>query len=203
MNVVIGVVSPAEAWVLPRPLRRRAPAGVPRAYLHRRLGSRGAEAACCRRADVAFAAFLDRDLVPSLTDLRWVQAPAAGVGHLLSDELVASPIVLTSARGVRARAIAEHVMAMIIALSRQLPLVLRRQAEHRWALDEIESAGTVRTLPGGGSRLWAWDRSASRLRGWRPRSDCGSPPCASTRVRPCRTMSASMKSWPWTGCSSS
>ncbi len=147
MNVVIGIVSPAEAWVLPRrfveELRQAFPAHTfidawDREELRRVLPC----------ADVAFAAFLDRDLVPSLTDLRWVQAPAAGIGHLLSDELVASPIVLTSARGVRARAIAEHVMGMIIALSRQLPLVLRRQAEHRWALDEIESAGTVRTLPG-------------------------------------------------------
>jgi phosphoglycerate dehydrogenase-like enzyme len=67
---------------------------------------------------------------------------------MLSSELAASPIVLTSARGVRARAIAEHVMLMALALARQLPFVLRQQAEHRWALDEIETAGSIRTLRG-------------------------------------------------------
>jgi phosphoglycerate dehydrogenase-like enzyme len=49
---------------------------------------------------------------------------------------------------VRARAIAEHVQLMALALARQLPLVLERQAEHVWALDEIETAGTTRTLLG-------------------------------------------------------
>lgn len=147
MNVVIGVVSPAEAWVLPRrfvdALRKEFPA-----HTFVDVWDRDALRRVLPEADAAFAAFLDRDLVPSLTRLRWVQAPAAGVGHLLSDELIASPIVLTSARGVRARAIAEHVLGSAIALARQLPLVLRRQAEHRWALDEIEAAGSVRTLLG-------------------------------------------------------
>ena len=147
MNVVIGVVSPAEAWVLPRSfvdrLRREFPS-----HTFIDVWDREALRRVLPDADVAFAAFVDRDLVPSLGRLRWVQAPAAGVGHLLSAELIASPIVLTSARGVRARAIAEHVIGMTIALARQLPLVLRRQAEHRWALDEIESSGAVRTLHG-------------------------------------------------------
>jgi phosphoglycerate dehydrogenase-like enzyme len=75
-----------------------------------------------------------------------VQAPAVGVGHLLSAELIASPIVLTSARGVRARAMAEHVMGMTIALARQLPWVMAKQRAHLWALDDIEASGSIRTL---------------------------------------------------------
>jgi phosphoglycerate dehydrogenase-like enzyme len=55
---------------------------------------------------------------------------------------------VTSARGIRARAIAEHVLAVTLALARQLPLVIRRQDEHRWALDEIEEAAQIRTLGG-------------------------------------------------------
>src|SRR5207253_1516877 len=96
--------------------------------------------------DAAFAAFVDRDIVHSLTRLKWVQAPAVGVGHILSDEMIASPIVLTSARGVRARAMAEHVMGVTIALARQLPLLLARQRAHQWALDETEASGSIRTL---------------------------------------------------------
>src|SRR5205814_9601376 len=109
---------------------------------------RPARRAALPTADAAFAAFVDRDLVPSLARLRWVQAPAAGVGHLLSDELVASPIVLTSARGVRARPIAEHVLAVTLALARQLHTAMRRQATHSWSLDELEANGRIRTLSG-------------------------------------------------------
>jgi phosphoglycerate dehydrogenase-like enzyme len=147
MNVAIGVVSPSAAWVLPRHYVDRLRRDFPQ-HTFLEAWDRDELRSVLLESDAAFAAFVDKDLVPSLTRLRWVQAPAAGIGHILSPELVASPIILTSARGIRARAIAEHVLLVALALARQLPLVLRRQAEHRWALDEIEAAGTVRTLQG-------------------------------------------------------
>jgi phosphoglycerate dehydrogenase-like enzyme len=145
MNIVVGVVHPNQAWVLPLPfvdeLRREFPQHTfidvwDRETLRRVLPE----------GDAAFAAFVDRDIVHSLSRLKWVQAPAAGVGHILSDEMIASPIVLTSARGVRARAIAEHVVGMAIALARQLPWVMEKQRNHQWGLDEIEASRSVRTL---------------------------------------------------------
>jgi D-2-hydroxyacid dehydrogenase (NADP+) len=145
MNVVIGVVSPNAAWVLPRSfvdqLRRDFPQ---HSFLE--VWDRESLRRALPQADAAFAAFVDRDIVDSLARLKWVQAPAVGVGHILSDELIASPIVLTSARGVRARAIAEHVISVTLALARQLPIVIRRQVAHQWALDEIEASGAIRTL---------------------------------------------------------
>src|SRR5215204_2452794 len=147
MNVADGVISPSAAWVMPRAyldaLRRDFPQ-----HTFLEAWDRDALRGVLVESDAAFAAWLDKDLVPSLTRLRWVQAPAAGVAHMLSAELAESPIVLTSARGVRARAIAEHVMLMALALARQLPLIMRRQSERAWALDEIETAGTIRTLNG-------------------------------------------------------
>src|SRR5438034_5957948 len=131
MNVVIGVVSPNAAWVLPRSfvdqLRRDFPQ---HSFLD--VWDRESLRRALPQGDAAFAAFVDRDIVHSLTRLKWVQAPAVGVGHILSDEMIASPIVLTSARGVRARAMAEHVMGVTIALARQLPLLLARQRAHQW-----------------------------------------------------------------------
>ena len=147
MNVALGVISPSAAWVIPRAyvdgLRRDFPH-----HTFLEAWDRDTLRRVLVESDAAFASFLDRDLVPSLTRLQWVQAPAAGVAHRLSAELTSSPIVLTSARGVRARAIAEHVMLMALALARQLPLLMRRQSERAWALDEIETAGTIRTLHG-------------------------------------------------------
>jgi D-2-hydroxyacid dehydrogenase (NADP+) len=147
MTVVLGIVSPAAAWVLPRRFVDRLRRDFPH---HRFLEAwdRDELRRILPEADVAFAAFIDRDLVGSLERLKWVQAPAAGVGHILSDQFIASPIVLTSARGVRARAIAEHVLGVTLALARQLHVAIRRQSAHQWALDELEHAGMIRTLQG-------------------------------------------------------
>src|SRR2546423_1341365 len=131
MIIAVGVVSPNEAWGLPRrfvdDLRREV---SPHQFVE--ASDREALPQILPQADAAFAAFVDRDVIPSLLRLKWVQAPAAGVGHILSSEFIASPIVLTSARGVRARPIAEHVMAVTLALARQLHLVVRRQSAHQW-----------------------------------------------------------------------
>src|SRR5262249_20704523 len=81
--------------------------------------------------------------------LRWIQSPAVGVGHMLFPEMVARPIVITCARGIRARAIAEHTLGVTIALARQLHTAMRRQTERRWAQDELESDTTaIVTLQG-------------------------------------------------------
>jgi phosphoglycerate dehydrogenase-like enzyme len=138
MNVVVAVISPAPAWVMPRrfveQLRRDFPQHTfldawDRETLRRLLPE----------ADVAFTPFIDRDLFASATRLRWVQSPAAGVGSLMFPELLASEVVLTSARGIRARSIAEHVLGVTIALARRLPATLRAQAAHHWAQEELET----------------------------------------------------------------
>jgi phosphoglycerate dehydrogenase-like enzyme len=88
-------------------------------------------------------------MLASATRLRWIQSPAVGVGSMLFPEMVASPIVVTTARGIRARAIAEHVLGVTVALARQLHVAVRRQAAHEWAQDELEGrTASVRTLHG-------------------------------------------------------
>ena len=145
MNVLIGVISPAPAWVMPRrhvgDLRRAFPQHTfldawDRETIRRLLPE----------ADVAFTPFIDRDVFASATRLRWVQSPAAGVGSLMFPELLASPVVLTSARGIRARSIAEHVLGVTIALARLFPATLRAQSSHLWAQEELEFG--ARTLQG-------------------------------------------------------
>src|SRR5262249_10584756 len=70
-------------------------------------------------------------------------------GGLMFPELLASDVVITTARGVRARSIAEHVIGVTIALARQLPRALRAQVGHEWAQDRLEGTGSgVRGLAG-------------------------------------------------------
>jgi phosphoglycerate dehydrogenase-like enzyme len=147
MNVLVGVISPVAAWRIPQAsveeLRRNFPQHTfleawDRQTLRRLLPD----------ADVAFTPSVDRDLFRSLPRLRWVQSPAVGVGSLLYAEMIASAVVITNARGIRARAIAEHVLGVTIALARQLPAVLRYQVAHHWGQDVLEGSGRIRTLKG-------------------------------------------------------
>jgi D-2-hydroxyacid dehydrogenase (NADP+) len=138
MNVLVGVISPAPAWVMPRrfvdQLRRDFPHHV---FLD--AWDRDAIRRLLPDADVAFTPFVDRDIFASATRLQWVQSPAVGVGSLMFPELLASRVVLTSARGIRARSIAEHVLGVTIALARRLPAALRAQAAHQWAQEALET----------------------------------------------------------------
>ena len=148
MTIVVAVISPAPAWVMPRhfvdQLRRDFPQHTfvdawDRETLRRVLPE----------ADVAFTPFVDRDVFPSATRLRWVQSPAVGVGSLMFPELLASDVVITTARGIRARSMAEHILGVTIALARRLPDAIRAQIAHRWAQDELEGpAVDVHTLHG-------------------------------------------------------
>jgi len=147
MHVVVGVFSPSDAWTLPRPFLEQLRRDFPQ-HTFTDVWTRDDLKRVFPDADVAFAAYVERDLPATLTKTRWIQIPAAGVAHILSPDLIASPIIVTSARGVRARAIAEHVLASAMALARQLHTAVRRQIEHRWALDELETGGVMRTLHG-------------------------------------------------------
>src|SRR5205814_9642785 len=132
--------SPAAIWVMPRSFVARRRGDFPhRTFLD--AWDRATLRRLLPEADIAFTPFVDRDVFPSATRLRWVQSPAVGVGGLMFPELLASEVVITSARGIRARAIAEHTLGVTIALARKLPVAIRAQAQRRWAQDELEGAG--------------------------------------------------------------
>jgi phosphoglycerate dehydrogenase-like enzyme len=147
MKVLVGVFSPVTAWTLPAAW----PAQLRHDFPQHQFIDVWNEADLRQQlplVDVAFTPYLFRDQVTSLTRLRWVQTSAAGVGAMMSAELIASPIVVTNARGLRAHAIAEHVIAVTLALARQLHTAMRRQVDRVWAVEELELGGAVRTLSG-------------------------------------------------------
>ncbi len=65
-------------------------------------------------------------------DLRWVHSATAGVERVLTPASRARRLVITNARGVFSRPIAEYVILMILAVSRRLPQLLELQAERTW-----------------------------------------------------------------------
>ncbi|MBV9019068.1 MAG: D-2-hydroxyacid dehydrogenase [Alphaproteobacteria bacterium] len=84
-------------------------------------------------ADVLVISGLWRnELLDRAARLKFIQAIGAGTDQFPRDGLARRGIRLASARGVNARAVAEHAMALILALSRRLPEARDNQAKRIW-----------------------------------------------------------------------
>ncbi len=59
--------------------------------------------------------------------LRWIQSSAAGMDHCLVPSVIDSEILVTSASGVLANQVADHTMALLMGLLRDLPTFFRAQ----------------------------------------------------------------------------
>jgi phosphoglycerate dehydrogenase-like enzyme len=94
-----------------------------RAALDRRIGE----------ADVLVVSGLWHDgLVAQGGRLRFVQSIGSGTDQFDKAALAARGIRLASAAGVNARAVAEHALALILALARRLPEARDNQAARVW-----------------------------------------------------------------------
>ena len=69
---------------------------------------------------------------PAADSLRWMHIPAAGVDKLMFPELVASEVVLTNARGVFDRPMAEHVLAAMFHFAKNFGRASAQQRQHQW-----------------------------------------------------------------------
>ena len=64
--------------------------------------------------------------------LAWVHSATAGVERVLTPGSRQRDLLITNARGVFSRPIAEYVLMMILAVSRRLPQLLELQRERTW-----------------------------------------------------------------------
>lgn len=65
--------------------------------------------------------------------LRWVHSPAAAVHQLMFPELVGSSVIVTNSGGVHGSVVAEHALAVLLALAKRLPQAMRYQEKKKWA----------------------------------------------------------------------
>jgi len=84
--------------------------------------------------------------------LEWIHWAGAGVDALLFDELVASRVQVTNARGVFDQPMAEYALALVLAMAKGLPQTLQAQRERRWSYRTSERlAGRRALVVGAGS----------------------------------------------------
>ena len=88
------------------------------------------------KQEISNAEILFGSLTPELfklgKKLRWVQAPSAGQEGHLFPEFIKSDILLTNVAGIYNEEIADHVYALILAFTRQIPRFTRNQAKRYW-----------------------------------------------------------------------
>ncbi len=84
-------------------------------------------------ADVLSISGLWRNsLIGRAPKLKFIQSISAGTDQYSREALKAAGIRLASGHGVNARAVAEHAMSLILAMTRQLHFARDNQAKHHW-----------------------------------------------------------------------
>ena len=72
------------------------------------------------------------DLIPAAPRLAFIQSISAGTDQYSRDLLGAAGIRVASAQGVNERAVAEHAIALILAMTRQIPQARDNQTAKNW-----------------------------------------------------------------------
>jgi D-2-hydroxyacid dehydrogenase (NADP+) len=81
---------------------------------------------------VSVSGMWKNDIIPHATRLKFVQSISSGMDQYSKELLGAKGIRLASAAGVNARAVAEHALALILALYRRLPEARDNQHKKVW-----------------------------------------------------------------------
>ena len=139
MKVLISIQQPVPQWQIPADgvaaLRARFPQIE---FVHATSDEERARglAAC----DAAYTWILRAAEFANAPKLRWLHTSAVAVETLCLPELFAKGVVVSNTRGVQAVPIAEHALAVVLALSKQLPLVLAHQRNAHWAQNDFRGA---------------------------------------------------------------
>lgn len=83
-------------------------------------------------AEIALTPSIRPEQFVTAKKLRWIHSPSAAVHQFMFPELVNSDVILTNGRNVHGPVVAEHVIALIFALAKNIPAAVRFQQQHLW-----------------------------------------------------------------------
>jgi phosphoglycerate dehydrogenase-like enzyme len=90
-------------------------------------------------AEILLATSLTVDEYRSAPRLKWVHSTAVGVARLLPPPVVDSELVVTNSRGIHSDTIAEHAIAVLLAVRRSIHVAGVRQQAREWAQVELST----------------------------------------------------------------
>jgi phosphoglycerate dehydrogenase-like enzyme len=94
-----------------------------------------------RDAEIIFTISLRPEQFAVARKLRWIHAPTAAVHQMLFAALLNSDVVLTNSTEVHGPVVAEHVMALILALAKKIPQAAVLQQKCVWGQETIWKEG--------------------------------------------------------------
>jgi D-2-hydroxyacid dehydrogenase (NADP+) len=136
MNILISIRQPVVAWVIPDSHVNRLRRRFPDIHFTHALDASG-DVDGIEDADAAFTWTMSSEMVARARRLRWVHSSAVAVGPLPLRDLAARRVTVTNSRGIQSPAIAEHVIACVLALAKRLPAIVRSQDRRHWSQNEL------------------------------------------------------------------
>jgi phosphoglycerate dehydrogenase-like enzyme len=148
MKLLIVLHHRFDLWTAPAWFSEKLRAAFPQIEVVHLRSYEGMEAEL-RGAEILIAWSLRPEQFKAAEKLRWMHSPAAAVHQLIFPELVTSDVILTNARDVHGPVVAEHVIAQIFALAKQIPSAVRLQKKHEWGQQAMwETQPRVREVAG-------------------------------------------------------
>ena len=80
---------------------------------------------------------LPPELLRAAKSLRWIYSITAAIDQFFYPELTSTDTALTNAGLVHGPVVAEHAIALLLALARRLPSATRYQQRRKWAMEAI------------------------------------------------------------------
>ncbi len=148
MKVLLAIHHRFELWNAPEWLGRRLQQEFPE---HRfvQLESLDSLANEIADAEVLVGWQLRPEQFKEAKKLRWIHATTAAVHQLMFPELVASDVRVTNSTQIHGPVVAEHAIALVLALAKGLPWIGRYQQQHHWAQQDLwRSFARPREIPG-------------------------------------------------------
>lgn len=136
MKVLLAIHHPFELWNAPEWLKPRLQEAFPELeFVHiasfERLGDE------ISHAEVLIGWQLRQEQFRRAAKLRWIHATTAAVHQLMFPELVASDVRVTNSTDIHGPVVAEHAIALILALCKSLQLSGTYQAQRHWGQQEL------------------------------------------------------------------
>jgi phosphoglycerate dehydrogenase-like enzyme len=136
MHVLISIQQKVPQWQIPEAAARAIIARFPEITFTYAVTDHERRRAL-ETAEVAYTWILGADELARAPRLQWVHTSAVAVETLCLPELQARGVRVSNTRGVQAVPIAEHVMAVVLSLAKQLPFALDEQRQARWSQREF------------------------------------------------------------------
>jgi len=141
MKLLIVVHHRLELWNVPAWFGPRLEDEFPHLQVVQRNSYEGIEEHL-KNAEVIFTISLRPEQFALAKKVRWIHAPTAAVHQFQFPELIESDAVLTNSTEVHGPVVAEHVMAMILALAKKVPQAALFQQKRVWGQESMWREGT-------------------------------------------------------------